>query len=117
MSELLSFIKEFHPSSYGIGFWEIVIVCALMIVISVIVNKLSLFLQPSTARRVNVVVSILFNSIFFGVIILAALNASLNSNYERLGILIFISLLPYLRTWTWTFYKKYDLLVDKLINK
>jgi hypothetical protein len=72
------------------------------------------FFSPATAHATRRILGITFYSVFFALQLFVMLNAILTENYDRLSVMIIVSVLPYLRYWVGKFYRRYDNLVDRL---
>jgi hypothetical protein len=117
MDRITDFIKNFHPSLFGLDPWDMWIGFGLMIIIFILLNWVTSFLQPTTGQRIKKILAIVFYSLFIGLLVFALLNSLLTERYDRLTIVIFILILPYLKRLVGNFYKRYDDLVDRLTNK
>ena len=117
MTRIIDFIKDFELSTYGLSVGHMWIIFGCIIIGFIVANWLASFLQSSTTIRVRRILTILLNSIFYGVVVFMILNAFLLNDYGRLTILIFTSSLPYLRQWMDKFYKAYDNAVDKIAGR
>ena len=117
MDDAIDFIRDFKPSFFGLDNWGLWICFGVIILVFVVANWLTSFLQPKVAKIIKSILAVLFYTVFFSVMLLAILNSILTARYDRLTIMIFILILPYLKRWVGNFYKKYDAFVDRLANK
>jgi len=117
MDRIVGFIKNFDPSVLGLGPWGMWIVFGLLVLVFIVLNWLTSFLQPPTGQRIKKIVEIVFYVVFIALIVFMSLNSLLTEHYDRLTITIFILVLPYLKRLVGNFYKRYDEFVDRLTNK
>jgi len=117
MEPLTNFIKDFKLSSYGLDVWDMWIIFGILIVAFALGNWIISSSPTLRASGLKRWLTFSFYMIFYGVIIFMILNSLLTNDYGRVTVLIFSSILPYLRQWIDIFYKRYDNLVDKVIDK
>jgi cytochrome b561 len=117
MDRIIDFIKTFKLSLFGLDTWDLWIGFGIIILIFVFANWLTSFLQPTTGQRIKKILTIVFYSVFFGVMILIILNSLLTENYDRLTVMVFVLIIPYLKRWMEEFYKRYDRFVDRITDK
>jgi hypothetical protein len=116
METVTNFIKDFKLSSFGLSTLDAWIVFGSLVLILVLGYWLASFLQPTATTKIRKVLTIIFYSVFYGVLIFMALNLLLNQNYERLALITFLFLLPTLKRWVGKFYDNFDRLVDRLVK-
>jgi hypothetical protein len=117
MDRITDFIRNFDPSLFGLGPWDIWIGLAVIVLNYIVLNWLTSFLQPTRGQRIKKVLAIVFNTVFIGIPVFVLLNSLLTERYDRLTVMIFILILPFLKRLVGNFYKRYDELVDRLTNK
>ena len=117
MDRLTDFIRNFDPSIFGLSPWDMWIGLAVMVFIYIVLNWLTSFLQPTTGQSIKKILAMVFNSVFIGLLIFILLNSVLTERYDRLAIMVFILILPYLKILVGNFYKRYDNLVDRRISR
>jgi hypothetical protein len=117
MDRITTFIKNFDPSFFGLDSWDLSIGFGLMILIFILLNWLTSFLQPAIGQRIKKILAIVFYAVFIGLLLFMLLNSLLTERYDRLIIMIFILILPYLKRLVGNFYKRYDELVDRRISR
>lgn len=110
MDSVINFIKNFE----GLGFWELLMVFGVTLLIFFVVHRLISFLPPTTAQTIRRIQSILSYSVLLVMLVFAALNSILTDNYSRLITTIAVIGLPYFRYLISSLYKLYDELVDRL---
>ena len=119
MDSLIDFIKNFHPSDFGLGLWEILMIIVLAIAALILISWIVSFLPSRIGDSIKTIVRRTFSIISYILIVLIVLivliilNAILTGEYGNvliIGLLIVASKVDY-------FYKLYDNFVDKRVNK
>jgi hypothetical protein len=117
MDRITDFIKNFDPSVFGLDSWDLWIGFGLLVLIFVLLNWATSFLQPTIGRTIKKILAIAFYSVFIGLLFFMLLNSLLTERYDRLTMMIFILILPYLKRLVGNFYKRYDEVVDRRISR
>src|SRR6478609_3761832 len=113
MDSVIDFVKKFHPSSLGLGLWNILAIVGLTLVGLVLINWTVSFLPSRTGDLIKKVVRQTFNLAYYGLIVLITLNAIFTGDYGYFLVVVFLfisSKIDYL-------YKLYDDFVDRKINR
>jgi len=117
MGGITDFIKNFDPSFIGLDSWDLWTGFGLMVLIFVVLNWLTSFLKPTIGQRIKKILAVVFYSVFIGLLLFMLLNSLTTERYDRLTIMIFVLILPYLKRLIGNFYKRYDELVDRRISR
>jgi hypothetical protein len=116
MNKILDFIKNFEPSFFGFDEWDLWMAFAFIVLIFIVINWLTSFLQTPTGKRIKKFLVIAFYSVFIGALLFMLLNALLTGHYDKLSLMMLFLILPYLKRLMGIFYEKYDKLVDRRIS-
>ena len=101
MEKAVHFIKTFEPSIFGLDILDLWIGFGLIISAVILANFLNSFLHPTRSKRIRKYINIVFYITFGGILILVVLNSLLTERYDRLMVMAFIFILPYLKKWGW----------------
>jgi hypothetical protein len=117
MEQVINFIKDFRLSSYGLEIWDMWLIFGILIITFALGNWIISSSAKLRASGLKRWLTFSFYTIFYGVMTFMILNSILTNNYGRLTVLIFSTIIPYLGKWIDNFYKRYDNLVDKVVDK
>jgi len=113
MDAITEFIKNFHPSHWGLGLWEFLAIIGLAFVGLILITWLVSFLPTRTAELIRAIVRWTLAVVSFALTLLVVLNAILTREYSGLFIIILLMVSSRIDHW----YKLYDNFVDRQVNK
>lgn len=103
MNKAIDFIKDFDSALFGLGSWDIWISLGIFVLVFILANSLTSFLQPTTSRRIRKILNIVFYAILGGVLLFVVLNSILIKHYDKLTVMLFLIILPSLKKWVGNF--------------
>jgi hypothetical protein len=109
MGTIIDFIKNFHVASYGLTMVDVWVCLGLILIVSVLVRWLISFLPQESSAKVKRIITVVSLSFIYSIVAFIILNALLNKRYDKMILLIFFLVVPYVKK----MYQLYDNLVDK----
>ena len=105
MDRITDIIVNYEPFFFGLGTWYIWIGFGLMSIFFIALNLMTSCLRPEIGDKMKNLLMIVFYSALTGILFLFLLKSLLTERYDRMTIILFALILPYLKRFVRAFYK------------